>query len=113
MGKRNDYTKYSENETNEVNEVVEEVAVTEVNEQNVVEEAEVNDAASATITGVVNNCTRLNLRKQPSTTSKVINILDSGDKVEIDDANSTEDFYKVLTESGIEGYCMKEYITVS
>ena len=63
------------------------------------------------VEGMVVNCTRLNVRKEPNKNAKVIRILDKGNCVMIDLENSTEDFYKVSTPSG-EGYCMKNFIEV-
>ena len=37
---------------------------------------------------------------------------DTSSEVEIDLGNSTDDFYKICTASGAEGYCQKEFITI-
>jgi len=34
-------------------------------------------------------------------------------EVEIDELESTDDFYKICTASGVEGYCMKKFIRES
>lgn len=60
--------------------------------------------------GVV-NCAKLNVRVSPSTNALVVCILDSGSKVSITD-DSDLDFYKVYTETGSYGFCMKQFITV-
>jgi hypothetical protein len=52
------------------------------------------------------------VRKLPSPYEEVLCVLNEKTKVEIDEVNSTEDFYKVATVSGVEGYCMKKFITV-
>lgn len=63
--------------------------------------------------GVVNtNCQRLNVRQAPSTTAPVVCVIELGDEVEVDKQNSTDDFYKVVTADGTDGYCMKKYITL-
>ena len=60
--------------------------------------------------GVV-NCARLNVRVSPSLTALVVCILDNGSKVSIID-DSDPDFYKVYTETGAYGFCMKQFINV-
>ena len=62
--------------------------------------------------GVVVDCSRLNVRAKPRTEAEVVCIIDRGSKVIIDDEKSTLSFYKVCTEVGAEGYCMKQFINV-
>ena len=62
--------------------------------------------------GVVAECETLNVRKEPSIQSEVMSLIKNLSRVEVDEKNSVGDFYKVRTESGIEGYCMKKYIRV-
>ena len=62
--------------------------------------------------GKVDNCEKLNIRKLPSRDAEIVSELVEGSKVMIDEKESTELFYKICTEHGIDGYCMKDYITV-
>lgn len=71
--------------------------------------------------GVVANCGSLNLREQPSVDSNVVCQMDIGTEVIIDETApvegevrhaSADEFYKVCTAAGIEGFCMKKYIEV-
>lgn len=62
--------------------------------------------------GTVSNCTQLNIRKEPSETSEVIMVVSSHDKLMIELDESTDDWFKVCTAAGIEGFCMKKYVTV-
>ena len=62
--------------------------------------------------GVVSNCEKLNVRNYANVKSKILCVINKGDKVKIDDAKSTKDFYKVILKTGAEGFCMKKYITV-
>lgn len=62
--------------------------------------------------GHVANCESLNVRNKPNVKSNVLCVIKKGDKVKIDDGESTNDFYKVILKSGVEGFCMKKYITV-
>lgn len=63
--------------------------------------------------GVVANCERLNVRTNPSLNAAVESVIDKGTEVEITD--SYGDFYFVRTDKtteGINGWCMKKYISV-
>lgn len=62
--------------------------------------------------GIVAGCKKLNVRKMPNRASDVVVEIVEGVNVLIDESSSTALFYKVCTEHGIEGYCMKEFIKV-
>ena len=62
--------------------------------------------------GKVSNCKKLNIRKLPSRDAEIVSELIEGSEVMIDEKESTALFYKICTEHGIDGYCMKDYITV-
>lgn len=62
-------------------------------------------------TGVVANCTKLNVRKESSVESDIICVLDSGTEVMIEENKSTDHFYRVILDSGVEGYCMRDFIS--
>ena len=62
--------------------------------------------------GQVSGCKKLNVRKLPSRDAEIVSELVSGSEVMIDEKASTALFYKICTEHGIDGYCMKDYITV-
>ena len=62
--------------------------------------------------GVVTECVRLNVREAPAANADVVCILDFATEVEVDLEESTEDFYKVITATSAEGYCMKEFIAI-
>ena len=65
-----------------------------------------------TVKGTVVNCTKLNLRAEPNSDAEILCELPCYTEVEVDKAASTEKFYKVCTATGMEGYCMKDYIVV-
>lgn len=67
------------------------------------------NSADTTKSGFV-NCAFLNLREQPSRESEVLTCLENGEEVLIDEVDSADEFYKVCTASGIEGFCMKRFI---
>ena len=67
------------------------------------------------VSGVVYNCSKLYVRKDPNKNSDHLCILDVGTEVTVDKEKSTSTFYKVTTISNgvlIEGYCVKEFIEI-
>lgn len=80
-----------------------------VEEAVIVEEPKEVKAKVVTKYGKVANCYFLNLRQRPTTESIVLEVLPVNTKVQIL-ADNHADFYKVLTENKVEGYCVKEYI---
>lgn len=62
--------------------------------------------------GVVIGCENLNIRSEANTNSKILSVIKVDSEVSIDDKGSTEKFYKVCTSSGVEGYCMRQYISI-
>lgn len=64
-----------------------------------------------TIKGVVTECIKLNIRKEPSLTAAIVEEISALAEVKIDREASTDDWYSVQTESGKSGFCMKKYIS--
>lgn len=67
------------------------------------------------ITGVVTDCLKLNVRSTPTDSSgkgNVVTTIECLTEVVIDMEGSTDRFYKICTASGIEGFCMRQYIAV-
>lgn len=62
--------------------------------------------------GKVSGCKKLNIRKEPDGEAEILDVISNSSEIMIDESESTADFYKVYTESGLEGFCMKQYITV-
>lgn len=73
----------------------------------------VEEPVKKAVTGKVVDCARLNVRKDPSATAPVLCMLNESTEVMVDEDASTEDFYKVCTATGVEGYCMKDFILLS
>ena len=61
--------------------------------------------------GVV-NCLRLHVFAEPRTDAEIVAKFRYLTEVAIDLDNSTEDFYKICTAIGAEGFCLKEHITL-
>lgn len=114
MSKQN-YQNYNKHYNNQkpsteakVEEVVEEIVETPV-EDTVEEQIE---ETKEVIIGVVTGCNKLNVRKSPSPKADKVATVEVDSKLMIDKDESTAEYYKVYTESGIDGYCVKEYVTV-
>lgn len=67
---------------------------------------------AAKIVGYVDNCECLRVRKESNVDSEELCIINKLSEVVIDLDNSTDYFYKVTTSDGVEGYCMKKFITI-
>lgn len=63
--------------------------------------------------GVVVDCSRLNVRTKPRADAEVVCVIERDSEVMIDEENSTKNFYKICTAVGAEGYCMKQFISIS
>lgn len=61
--------------------------------------------------GVV-NCLRLHVYSEPKEDSEVIRKLRFLTEVIIDLGSSTEEFYKIYTAIGAEGFCQKKLLTI-
>lgn len=92
-------------ETVEDIEEVVEAAVEEVEE--VIEEPV---AAPTPLVGVVSGCERLNIRVKPDVTASKVSEVKVGTVLMIETAESTDEWYKIYTEAGVEGFCMKKFV---
>lgn len=106
MGKR-DYTRFSNGQKNQ-NEIRKPEEVPEVKVESV---PKVEDVVKPCF-GVVTNCQLLNVRREAKPDAEIVSTLPCDMQVEIDEAQSTDDYYKVCNSAGIEGFCMKKYIEV-
>lgn len=66
---------------------------------------------SKPLTGKVTGCAKLNVRESANASANVLAVINEGSEVVINRIKSTVDFYAVCTAAGIEGYCMKKFIT--
>jgi uncharacterized protein YgiM (DUF1202 family) len=62
--------------------------------------------------GVVIDCVKLNVRAEASVNADVVTEISVGTEVMVDIFESTAEFYKVVTEAGVEGFCMKKFINI-
>lgn len=67
--------------------------------------------AKNTIIGVV-NCLRLHIHSEPNLESEVVCKERYLTELVVDLADSTKEFYRVYTVSGIVGFCQKHLVTI-
>ena len=107
---RHNYNKYAKKEevVEAVEDTVEAVEVTEdVKVTKAIKNTDEETEAKVPIYGVV-NCARLNIRRGPSIDTRPVTIVESGSELEIETFN--DEWFKVLTNDGISGYCMKKFV---
>lgn len=75
-------------------------------------EAISRDSASKCV-GIVKDCARLNVRREPSMESEVLVTVASGDEIEVFKDKFDAEWYAVCTAAGVEGFCMRNYVNVS
>lgn len=77
-------------------------------EEPVKEEQNVTKPVKACVTG----CDKLYVRSKPEKGSDAITTIDKDDQVIVLDMNASDEFYKVETKNGTNGYCMKTYMAI-
>lgn len=105
---RNNYSKMYTKENRYAEETTDTFETKEVVEE-VIEEV-VNEAPKAV--GHISNCEKLNIRTEPNANGEVVTILPVGTELSIDLSESNDEWYKICTLHGIEGYCMKKFVYV-
>lgn len=125
MSKHHNYSQYSKFNKNEINdeavtEVEQEVEETGAVVENTIDatvEPEVtaapeSDVPPIPVVGKVINCAKLNVRAKPNTDSNVVCILDANSEIEVNIEKSTDEWVSVCTATGVEGYCMRKFMSV-
>lgn len=79
--------------------------------QSPVDETEINEGEEVMF-GMVANCAKLNVRNEPSKEAGIQCEIENGTEVMIDQNESTDEWYKVYTKEGVEGFCMKKFILI-
>ena len=104
---RRNYNQYANKPESEQvkEEAVEEVI--EPVEEAVEEVAKVEENPTEVAFGKV-NCSKLNVRKEPSINSVPLCIVELGTRMEISEFNG--EWVKILTPDGVSGYCMRKFI---
>ena len=62
--------------------------------------------------GIVSGCAKLNIRNAPSLNGNVICTVNENTKLMLILEESTAEWYKVCNSAGLNGFCMKKYVTV-
>ena len=101
-----------EEPTNETEETTEEVTE-EVTEPEVIVPSIENNVENNEVIGKISGFEKLYVRKEASKDSEPVGIITSETVLTIDKENSTEDFYKVTTNEGLEGYCIKKFVKIN
>lgn len=98
---------------------VNEEAVAETLDEEIVETLEAEPEADTTLQehvyhdGIVTGCAKINVRATPELNANKDNVIceiEKGTKLKVDDTDSTDEWFKVYLENGIEGFCMKKFI---
>lgn len=109
MSKRN-YTNYAKKfaEKSVEPEVVDttDVELTEV------DSVETEPVTPTPVYGIVSGCNSLNIRKEPDRDAEVLCVETIKSIVAVDLYKSTNEWYAVCTKDGVDGFCMKQYITL-
>lgn len=93
--------------TDEVQETIEEVIEPEVIVPSIEDGVENNE-----VIGKISGFEKLYVRKEANKDSEPVGIVTDKDDLSIDIIHSTDDFYKVITSNGLEGYCVKEFVKI-
>lgn len=113
---KKDYTKFSNNKVvnNKSEEIQNGVQDVEVKIEEMANETieEVVEENRKDILGVVVDCDKLNIRKEPSINADIVCMIDASTNLIVDYESSTDEFYKICTYAGIEGYCMKKFVKI-
>ena len=76
-----------------------------------VEETEANvQEEPKKVSGIVVDCNRLNIRTKPSINSQPVGNVTVNSEVTINLNQSNNEWFKVITKDGVEGFCMKKYV---
>lgn len=100
-----------EESTNETEETTKEVTE-EVTEPEVIVPSIENNVENNEVIGKISGFEKLYVRKEASKDSEPVGIVTDKDDLSIDVSHSTDDFYKVITSNGLEGYCVKEFVKI-
>ena len=84
--------------------------VEEVDAVKMVEETVNTIPIPKTINGIVANCTKLNIRKDPSVHAEILGVVNVDSEMKIDMDKSNDKWFYVSTAVGIDGYCMRDFV---
>ena len=99
-----------EESINETEKITEET-INEV-EESTNEIEETKEEVTEEVIGKIIEFEKLYIRKEANKYSEPVGIVTDKDYLSIDIMHSTDDFYKVITSNGLEGYCVKEFVKI-
>lgn len=62
--------------------------------------------------GLVVDCAKLNVREEPDPDADILCEVPSQTELVIDENNSTDEYYSVCTAAGVDGFCMKKFVSI-
>lgn len=68
--------------------------------------------SSRTCIGVIDKCVMTRVYTRPSILSDLAGMITRGTEVLIENFNPDRHFCKIVTDTGLEGYCMQPFITI-
>lgn len=117
--KPRDFTNRNKDEielANDNSEKLEEIVNPEINTDEVETVAipEVKETKEETVemvNGFV-NCPKLNIRKEANIVADIVCVVNESTELMIDMEKSEDEWFKVYTAEGIEGFCMKQFVKI-
>lgn len=101
----------TEEVSNDITENMEEVIEEDINPEVIIPNIE-DGIENNEVIGKVNGFKKLYVRKEANKDSEPVGIVTDNDDLSIDINHSTDEFYKVITSNGLEGYCIKEFVKI-
>lgn len=65
-----------------------------------------------TCMGVIDKCVKTRVYTRPSILSDLAGMVSRGTEVLIENYDPSRHFVKIITDDGLEGYCMEPFITI-
>lgn len=73
---------------------------------------ETKPEAPKDVFGVVTGCAKLNIREEPNRDAEIVTVVAKDTKLKVDMETFDGEWIAVCTASGIQGFCMVDYIDV-
>ena len=96
----------------EEEQVVVQEAITEEPEVTMHKEVPAPNQEPNIVTGIVTGCAKLNVREHPDLKADSLCILSASSEVKVVEDEVFGNWYHVFTDAGVEGFCMKRYISI-
>lgn len=69
-----------------------------------------SDEHNDCVPGVVVKCHKLNIREAPNMDSNSLCVVNAGTELTVDVSTSTDEWYHVNTDTGLSGYCVRQFV---